>query len=131
MGELPEPALRIDRWLWHARFFRSRSLASAAVAGGHVHVNGERVKPSRALRCGDIVSVVRGEIEVECRVLALPARRGPASEASRAYDETPASRERRARAAEARRLTASAPRPAGRPDKHERRALRRVRGREP
>lgn len=131
MGEFPESALRIDRWLWHARFFRSRSLASEAVTGGHVHVNGERVKASRALRCGDLVSVVRGETEIECRVLALPARRGPASEAARAYEETTASRERRARAAEARRQAATAPRPEGRPDKHQRRALRRVRGREP
>lgn len=123
--------LRIDRWLWHARFFRSRALACEAVAGGRVHVNGERVKPSRALRCGDMLSVVRGELEVECRVLALPVRRGPAAEASRAYQETPESRDRRARAAEARRFAATAPRPEGRPDKHERRALRRVRGRAP
>lgn len=129
----PEEAarLRVDRWLWHARFYRSRSLAATAVAGGKVHVNGERVKPARALRIGDLITVARGGVDFECRVLGLPERRGPAPVAARAYEETPVSRERRARHAEAGRLAAQlAPRPEGRPEKHERRALRRVRGRD-
>lgn len=122
-------ALRVDRWLWHARFYRSRSLAAEAVAGGKVHVNGERVKPARALRIGDLIAVMRRGVEFECRVLQLPARRGPASVAAQAYAETEASRERRVRHEAALKLAASLPRPEGRPDKHERRELRRMRGR--
>jgi ribosome-associated heat shock protein Hsp15 len=123
--------LRIDRWLWFARFFRSRSLASAAVAGGRVHLNGERVKPAHAIRVGDRLAVARGEADFECLVTSIPARRGPASEAARAYEETPASRARREAGAVRRRLApAETPRPEGRPDKHDRRLLRRVRGRD-
>lgn len=122
---------RIDRWLFAVRFFKSRSLAAAAVAGGKVHVNSERVKPARNVRIGDHVSFVRGGTTFECRILALPARRGPASEAVRCYEETPESRARREEFAERMKLAAAlAPRPEGRPEKHARRVLRRLRGRE-
>ncbi len=123
--------LRIDRWLWFARFYKSRSLAADAVAGGRVHLNGERVKPARPVRIGDRLTVARGPLEFECEITTIPLRRGPASEASRAYEETPESQARRAAHARLMQLSpATAPRPDVRPDKHERRLIRRIRGRE-
>ena len=121
---------RIDRWLFAVRLFKSRSLAAQAVSGGKVHVNGRRVKPSHALRPGDQLSFMRGAIEFECAVLAIPVRRGPACEALRCYLESEASQARRTELARRMRLAAAlAPRPQERPDKHQRRALRRLRGR--
>ena len=123
--------MRIDRWLFFVRLFKSRSLAGEAVTGGRVHVNGERVKPSRVVRVGDTVVFNRGAVAFECEVTGLPLRRGPAPEAAACYRESEASVARRAQFAERMRLaTAFAPRPDGRPDKHERRELRRIRGRE-
>ena len=117
--------LRVDRWLWCARFYKSRAQASEAVAGGRVHVNGGRVKPSRALRIGDRVSVsLAAGREVEFEVRGIPERRGPAPEARRCYEETPASVAQGVRWQESRRLAALAsPRPEGRPDKKARREL--------
>lgn len=124
-------ALRIDRWLFAVRLYKSRSLAADAVSGGRVHVNGERVKPSRAVRPGDRVSLMRGAVEFDCEVTVVPSRRGPAREAARCYRESAESIARRAAFAERMRLSAAlAPRPEGRPDKHDRQALRRIRGRE-
>lgn len=124
-------AARIDRWLFAVRLFKSRSLAAQAVGGGKVHVNGERVKPSRELRLGDTVTFVRGTVEFECAVTSVPLRRGPASAASQCYEESEASQARRAQHAERMRLAAAhAPRPDERPDKHQRQQLRRLRGRE-
>ena len=121
---------RIDRWLFAVRLFKSRSLATQAVIGGKVHVNGRRVKPSHALRPGDQLSLMRGAIEFECAVLAIPARRGPAREALRCYLESEASQARRTEFAGQIRLAAAlTPRPQERPGKHQRRALRRLRGR--
>jgi ribosome-associated heat shock protein Hsp15 len=119
---------RIDRWLWCARFYKSRSLASRAVAGGKVHVNGERVKPSRAIVPGDRLSITRGPQALEVIVRALPGRRGPASEASRCYEETSASVARREHLREQQALAAAfAPRPETRPHKRERRLLLKLR----
>ncbi|HTY50396.1 MAG TPA: RNA-binding S4 domain-containing protein [Steroidobacteraceae bacterium] len=130
-GGGPADSMRVDLWLFAVRLFKSRSLASQAVAGGRVHVNGERVKPSRAVRVGDGVAFARGAVEFDCTVLALPRRRGPAPEAARCYQESQASVARRAQFAERMRVGAVlAPRPAARPDKHERRELRRMRGRD-
>lgn len=120
-------ALRIDKWLWHARFFKSRSLATDAVSGGHVHVNDERVKPSRSVAIGDRLTITRAEERMEVVVRALPARRGPAAVAQACYEETPASVAARERRREFRKLRA--PAPEGRPDKHDRRALRDLKGR--
>jgi len=121
---------RIDRWLFGVRLFKSRSLATQAVTGGKVHINGERVKPSREVRCGDRVTFVRGVVEFECKVTAIPARRGSATEAVLCYVETPASQGRRAEFAQRMKLAAGlTPRPDERPDKHDRQALRRLRGR--
>jgi ribosome-associated heat shock protein Hsp15 len=123
-------AARLDRWLFAVRLFGSRSLAAQAVSGGRVHVNGERVKPSHEVRSGNKVNFMRGALEFECEVLAVPARRGPASEAARCYAESEASRTRReAFAARMRFAAALTPRPAQRPDKRARARLRRLRGR--
>lgn len=119
---------RLDKWLWCARFYKSRALATDAVAGGKVKWNGERVKPAHEVRPGDRISVMRGEQPVEVEVIALLARRGPATEAQAAWAETAASRERSERFREQHRLaTLSRPRPESRPDKRERRHLDRLR----
>lgn len=124
----PASGLRIDKWLWCARFFKTRGLAQAAVEGGHVQVNGERVKASRQVKVGDRLHVVRAQERFEVDVLALPARRGPAPEAQQNYRETPASEAARAHVRELNRL--SGPVSTGRPDKRERRdLLRLVKGR--
>jgi ribosome-associated heat shock protein Hsp15 len=126
-----EEPMRVDRWLFFVRLFKSRSLAAEAVTGGRVHVNGERVKSSRVVRVGDTLAFNRGAVPFDCEVTGLPLRRGPAPEAAACYRESEASVARRAQFAERMRLaTAFAPRPDGRPDKHERRELRRIRGRD-
>lgn len=80
--------VRIDKWLWAARFFKTRSAATEAVLGGHVRVAGNRVKPSRELRVGERVEIVQGRIRRAVVVTALADRRGPASVAASLYDET-------------------------------------------
>jgi ribosome-associated heat shock protein Hsp15 len=110
-GSPDDEPTRIDRWLFFVRLFKSRSLASEAVNGGRVHVNGERVKPSRVVRLGDQIIFNRGA--VAC------------------FRESEASVVRRTQFAERMRVAAAfAPRPPSRPDKHQRRELRRVRGRD-
>jgi ribosome-associated heat shock protein Hsp15 len=118
------PSLRIDKWLWCARFFKSRSLAQEAVDGGHIQVNGERVKASRQVRAGDMLRITRERERYEVEVTGIPVRRGPATEARQHYRETPESEAARAHARELDRL--SAPVSSGRPDKRERRDLLRV-----
>jgi len=120
-----EAGLRIDKWLWCARFFKSRSQATAAVAGGLVHVNGERVKPSRAVHVDDRVEITRDELRLEVVIRGLPVRRGPAPEARTHYIETAASIAAREQQRERSRL--APPAPDGRPDKHARRILRSLR----
>ena len=124
-------SLRIDRWLWCARHYKSRTLAADAVAGGKVHLNGRRVKPAHALRVGDRVAISRPGFTFECEVLALPRARGSAPIAQACYAETPQSAAARLKYGEQSRL-ASALRPQSleRPDKHGRRELRRLRGRD-
>ncbi len=126
-----EERLRIDRWLWCTRLFKSRSMAAEAVAGGKVHLNGRRVKPAQPVRVGDRIVVTRPGFEFECEVLKLPDRRGAAPLAQACYAETDTARAAREKYAEAARLaSAFAPRSAVRPDKHDRRQLRRLRGRD-
>jgi len=115
---------RIDKWLWCARFFKTRSSAAQAVSGGKVHVNGERVKPAHNVRVGDRISLSLQGTVAEFDVLGLPERRGPAPEAQSHYAETPESTERRTRVREQQRLAnLSRPRPDTRPDKRDRRRL--------
>ncbi len=116
--------LRIDRWLWCARFYKTRSIAAEAVRGGHVRVNGERVKAAREVKIGDALTVQRGDAEVEVVVTGIPQRRGPAPEAARCYEETAASIERREQAAAARAALRIEPPTRGKPDKRTRRLLR-------
>jgi ribosome-associated heat shock protein Hsp15 len=116
--------LRLDKWLWAARFFKTRAQASEAIGGGHVHLNGERVKPARTVKVGDTLSVRKAGQEWTVVIEALSARRGPASVAQQLYTETEASRTAREQLAEQRRLeTAAAPRGQGRPDKKARRQI--------
>lgn len=126
-GEQP---VRIDKWLWAARLFKTRALAAEAVKGGRVQVDGQRVKPSKDLRPGDELEVTLGQTRLTLVVRALSARRGPASEAALLYDETPDSRAARERAAAERRL-AAAPQPeqGARPTKRDRRRFEASRGR--
>jgi ribosome-associated heat shock protein Hsp15 len=123
-------ATRIDRWLFAVRLFKTRSAATAGVNGGRVHLNGERVKPSHAIKPGDTVTFKRGAVVFDCVVVAVPPRRGSASEAARTYNETPASKTRREEFDARMKISAGrTPRPDDRPDKRDRRLLRQLRGR--
>ncbi|MFO7642186.1 MAG: S4 domain-containing protein [Candidatus Competibacteraceae bacterium] len=116
--------VRLDRWLWAARFFKTRALAAEAVAGGRVHIGGQRGKPSRAVHPGEILQIQRGPDEYIITVKALSIRRGPAKEAVLLYEETAESRQRRADLSEQRRLQPHVDlRSAGRPTKQDRRRI--------
>ena len=121
-----DQSLRLDKWLWHARFFKSRAQATDAVAGGLVHVNDERVKPSRDIKIGDQLYITRSDNRMEVTVVGIPQRRGPASEAQKCYEESADSSKRRAQRREQARF--AAPAPMGRPNKHDRKALRGLKG---
>jgi ribosome-associated heat shock protein Hsp15 len=121
----PLTSLRIDKWLWAARFFKTRSLASEAIHAGHVKLNGHTVKPARDLRPGDTLELSIGDVKWTVLVRAINDQRRPAAEAQQLYEETPESSERRQRIREAQRL---APTPGsdlrGRPTKKARRQIR-------
>ncbi len=125
MGEPQQLSeLRIDRWLWAARFYKQRSLATEAVLGGHVQVNGQRVKPAKGVRVGDTVTVRKGTAEFIVEILGLSERRGGAPEAALLYREEEASRIKRLEASALAKMAAiSAPRPEKRPDKKARRQI--------
>ncbi|MEO7051739.1 MAG: S4 domain-containing protein [Rhodanobacter sp.] len=126
-SELAE--LRVDVWLWAARFFKTRGLARHAVESGRIEVNEVGCKPAKALHLGDRVRVGRGPERVEVLVLGLSPRRGPASEAQQLYAESDASRAARDALREQRRLTGAADdHPHQRPDKQARRQLRKIKG---
>jgi ribosome-associated heat shock protein Hsp15 len=116
--------VRLDKWLWAARFFKTRSLAQQAVAGGRVQLNGDRTKPAHEVKAGDTVVVRVGDWRWEVKVKALAERRGPAEEARQLYDESEASRAERERRGDLRRWGAE---PAaslkGRPTKRDRRQI--------
>ena len=118
---------RLDKWLWAARFFKTRSRAQQAVASGRIKVNGERAKPARELRIGDGVSVKRQSFDWSVTVRNLSERRRPAEEARKLYEESEASRVERERRMDLRRWGAE---PAaalkGRPTKRDRRRLDRL-----
>jgi ribosome-associated heat shock protein Hsp15 len=120
--------VRVDKWLWAARFFKTRSLATEAVLGGRVHVNGARVKPAKELHVGDLLVVTIGTVRRTVEVAALSEKRGPASVAATLYIETEESVAAREQAALERRLA----RPLGsdlgaRPTKLDRRRLEALR----
>jgi len=117
--------VRIDKWLWASRFFKTRVLAAEAVNGGHVHVNGERSKPSHPVKVGDVLKITRSGSTYVVTVMALAERRGAASEAQQLYQEDSDSVARREQQRMLYKLNALAsPRPAKRPDKRERRQLK-------
>ena len=121
--------MRLDKWLWCARFYKTRSLATEEIAKGRVTVNGQAAKPARDLRCGDTVALRQGPVARTVLVRALSGARGPAPVAQLLYEETPECIAARERAAEQRRL---APEPAaalqvGRPTKRDRRSIDRAR----
>jgi ribosome-associated heat shock protein Hsp15 len=121
-----DQVLRIDKWLWAARFFKSRSLASEAIELGRVHINGERVKPARHVKLDDKVQVYRGTDRIEVFVRLLSGVRRSASLAQALYDETVESQTARQLAAESRRFYTEPTRNlAGRPTKRNRRAIER------
>ncbi len=116
--------MRIDKWLWAARFFKTRSLAAQAVDSGKVQWNGERCKPAREIRVGDALRVRSGEFEWEVFVRGLSDKRGPASVAQTLYEESGESRARREEQRAMRRLTQEPARDIkGRPTKRDRRQL--------
>jgi ribosome-associated heat shock protein Hsp15 len=117
-------SVRIDKWLWAARFFKTRALATDAVLGGHVHLNGVRVKPAKDVHAGDTLTIRIGTVEWTVAVRGIAEKRGPAKVAAELYEETPESREAREQQALQRRLA----RPLGadlgeRPTKQARRRL--------
>ncbi len=119
---IPMTAVRIDKWLWAARFFRTRSLAKDAIEGGKVHCQGERVKVSKEIRVGMQLKIRQGLEEKVIEVVALSEIRGSAPVAQQLYQETAESLERRMLLAESRRQLNLA-RPDHRPNKHERQQL--------
>ncbi len=127
-GEDGAERVRIDKWLWAARFFKTRSLATEAVDGGKVDVNGARVKPAKLVGPGDEVRVRVGPQLFVVRVLDTAERRGSADVARGLYEETAESQAARERAREVQRLSAVTF-DEGRPDKRDRRDLRKFRGR--
>jgi ribosome-associated heat shock protein Hsp15 len=122
-------SVRIDKWLWAARFFKTRSLAQAAVEAGKATLNGDTVKPAKEVRVGDRILVRIGDATREVLVTDLADKRGSAPQAARLYEETELSRAKRVEQAEMRRLGVE---PAaglqGRPTKRDRRSISKLRG---
>ena len=130
----PEQAesLRLDKWLWASRFFKTRQLAVEAINGGKVQLNGQRTKPGKEVRIGSRLRIHKGSLEWDIVVSAIPKQRRPASEAVHFYEEDEESRERRNNLVEEqRRLKALAPRQRPvKPSKRDRRMIQRFTGRE-
>ena len=121
---------RIDKWLWAARFFKTRSLATEAVNRGHVQIDKQDIKPARDVRLGDVLTIWQAQLQRTVVVMGISEQRGAAPVAQQLYAETPESMEKRAKAAEQRRLS---PEPAlamehGRPTKRNRRDLEKTWG---
>jgi ribosome-associated heat shock protein Hsp15 len=120
--------VRVDKWLWAARFFKTRALATEAVLGGHVQVNGVRVKPAKDVRAGDVLTIRIGTVEWTVDVRGIADRRGPARVAQALYEERPESRAARERHATERRLANPLGSDLGaRPTKQDRRRLEALR----
>ena len=122
--------VRLDKWLWAARFFKTRSLAADAIAGGKVQVNGDRVKRAKPVQIGDEVRIRQGPYEHQIVVRELSDRRGPAVDAAKLYEETPASRAAREKMAlQLKSLHAAFVPERGRPTKKDRREIEKLKGR--
>ncbi|MGN0908418.1 MAG: ribosome-associated heat shock protein Hsp15 [Succinivibrio sp.] len=124
MTKDPAGAVRLDKWLWAARFYKTRSIAREMIEGGKVDYNGTRAKPSRTVEIGALVRLLKGNLRIEVEVAGISDVRGPASEAAKLYretDEGAASRERQIAQLKVNALLA--PHPDSRPTKKERRAL--------
>ena len=120
-----EKKVRLDKWLWAARFYKTRAIASEAVSGGKVHLSGRRIKPSRNVKIGDCFEIRRGYECYEIIVTELDDRRGSACAAQALYRETETSIEKRDRETEKRKLAMmQRPRSESRPDKKQRRQIR-------
>lgn len=118
---------RLDKWLWAARFFKTRALAAEAIGGGRVELNGEKAKRARAVKPGDRIRLRLGAYEYLLTVREVSGHRGPASAAQALYEEDPASRERRDRVREQQRLARDLfAHGRGKPGKRERRELRKL-----
>jgi ribosome-associated heat shock protein Hsp15 len=116
--------VRLDRWLWAARFCKTRAIAKAVVTGGKVHVNGVRARPSRAISIGDRMTITNGEVQFEIVVSGLSTRRGPAATAVSLYEESEQSISRREELRTQKNLERSKlSQRVGRPDKHARRKI--------
>ncbi|MDF7666887.1 ribosome-associated heat shock protein Hsp15 [Orbaceae bacterium ESL0727] len=116
--------VRLDKWLWVARFYKTRSLAREMVDGGKVHYNGQRTKPSKIVEIGAMLQLRQGCERKEIRILAIGDKRGSADQASKLYQETSESLLKREQIAQARKFNAlTMPHPDRRPDKKERRHL--------
>ena len=121
-----QETMRLDKWLWAARFFKTRQLAAEAVNGGKVHLNGQRTKPGRDVRIGTRMRIHIGSFEWDIEVLQLPAQRRPAKEAVTFYAETEASQAERQRLMDEQKAArAAGAQPSARPDKRDRRMIHR------
>ena len=119
-----DSSVRLDKWLWAARFFKTRSVARDAVSGGKVHLNGNRAKPGRTLSVDDVLRIQRGDDEYTITIIEVASRRGPAAVAQTLYEESDESRLKREKLVEQRKLEHE--QHAGRerrPDKRQRRRL--------
>ena len=124
MDDGTDGKVRLDKWLWAARFYKTRSLAVEAISGGKVHVNDARAKPARVVRIGDELRITKGMYEWVIRVCALSAQRGPAASASTLYEEAETSRAARQLLAEQQRAQhPMGTQPARRPNKRDRRHI--------
>ena len=131
MSELEK--IRLDKWLWATRFFKTRSLATDSVGGGKVHVDGARVKPARQISVGQMLEIQKGPYQFVVQIDKLIAKRVSATVAATAYTETPESIERRQKiqiTLKDERMFAQTDRQAGRPTKRDRRQLHRFKGRD-
>ncbi|EKT60832.1 ribosome-associated heat shock protein Hsp15 [Providencia sneebia] len=124
MKQTPTDQIRLDKWLWAARFYKTRAIARDMIDGGKVHYNGQRAKPSKVVELNALVKLRQGNDERIVEVLAISGQRKGAPEAQQLYRETEASIEQREKIAQARKMNAlTMPHPERRPDKKERRAL--------
>ncbi len=125
-----EDRVRLDKWLWAARFFKTRSLAADAIAGGKVQLNGDRVKRAKPVQIGDEIRIRQGPYEYQIVVRELSDRRGPATDAAKLYEETPGSRAaRETMALQLKSLHAAFVPERGRPTKKDRREIEKLKGR--